>query len=167
MDLWLDRDSGEEQSDYMTFRKYSARGTEMGRYIPRSMLSSRGLDSGYPVIGGWHLKAAGDRVGALASYRADSSKQAWVELAVDDGHLIGIWPLGRDQHDGLAFTSDDKLCHAVLDKTQSRIDCLDRSTGTWKHTGEVPVRGLLVGAEEDQLVFMGGEGVIRLYWVRP
>lgn len=160
-------DNREERSDYMMFRKYSAGGIEAGRYGPRSMLISRRLSSGYQSLGGWKLKATGDRVGALASYRADSSEEAWVELAIDDGHLIGIWPLGRDRYDGLAFTGDDKLCRAVPEKTKTGIDCLDRSSGDWKRTGELPISAQLMGADEDKLVFMRAEGVIRLHWVKP
>ena len=160
-------DGGEDHGDYMTFRRYSLNGTEVGRYVPRSMLASRGLSSGTPSLGGLHLKATADRVGALVSYRADSLKKAWVELAIDDGHLIGIWPLGRDQQDGVALTSDGRLCRAVIEKTKTGIDCLDRSTGKWKRTGELLMGAQLMGADEDQLVFMVGEGMIRLNWIKP
>jgi hypothetical protein len=157
----------EERSDYMMFRKYSGDGTEEGRYGRRSILSARGLDPGYVAIGGWHLKAIGDRIGALVSYRANSSDLVWIELALDDGHLMGMWPLGRDLNGGMAFTGDAKLCRQVPAKTMPGIECLDRSTGRWKHTGDAPVPGVLLGADEDQLVFQRNEGVIHLYWVRP
>jgi hypothetical protein len=163
---WMrDVNGYEERGDYMMFRRYSGDGTEAGTYGPRSVAAARGLDSGHTVLGGWHLKAIGDRVGALASYRADSSEHGWIELGIDDGHIIGIWPLGRDLQGGMAFTDDAKLCRQAPGKSISGIDCLDRTTGKWKHAGDAPVRGLL-GADGDELVFMRGEGVIHLFWAQ-
>ncbi len=165
---WMrDANGYEDIHEYMMFRRYSPDGIEVGRYGPRSLAAARGLNSGYGGLGGWYLKAIGDRVGALVSYRANSSEHAWIELGIDDGHVIGIWALGRDLQNGRAFTDDAKLCRQAPGKTISSIDCLDRITGKWKHIGDSPVRGYLLGADGEELVFMRGEGVINLYWAKP
>jgi hypothetical protein len=169
--LWTfgsQRDSSgdyEETSDYMMFRKYSADGKEVGRYGPRSIVPTRGLEPGGASIGAWRLRVADDRVGALAeSGNSGLANQVWIELGVD-GHLIGKWPMGRDLQGGLAFTSNGRLCRQTPGKTMPGIECFDRGTGAWKNGGDAPVSGLLLGAQGDELVFSRDEGVIRLYWV--
>ena len=165
---WMrDANGYEDNREYMMFRKYSSERAEIGRYGPSSLAAVRGLNSGHGGLGRCYLKAIADRVGALVSYRADTSDHAWIELGIDDGHLMGIWPLGRDLQNGMAFTEDAKLCRQVPGKTISGIDCLDRISGKWKHIGEAPVRGYLLGADGEELVFMRGEGVINLFWAKP
>src|ERR1019366_1286824 len=88
--LWTfgeQRDSSgdhEEPSDYMMFRKYSVDGREAGRYGPRSTRPLRGLAPGGASIGAWRLRAADDRVGALAeSGKTGLANQVWIELGLD------------------------------------------------------------------------------------
>ena len=157
---------GEEPSDYMMFRKYSADGKEAGRYGPRSIVPARGLTPGGASIGAWRLRVADDRVGALAeSGNSGGANQVWIELGLD-GHLIGKWPLGRDLQGGLAFTSDARLCRQTPGKTMPGIQCFDRGTRAWKNAGDAPVAGILLGAQGDELVFSRNEGLIGLYWVK-
>jgi len=157
---WQRHSSGdrEEPSNYMMFRKYSADGSEAGRYGPRSFLPGRSAPGG-ASFGLWRLRVADDRVGAL------SEDRVWIELGLD-GHLIGKWPLGRDLQRGLAFTSNARLCRQTPGKTMPGIECFDRGTGAWKNGGDAPVSGLLLGAQGDELVFSQNEGLIRLYWVK-
>jgi hypothetical protein len=170
--LWTfgsQRDSSgdyEEPSDYMMFRKYSADGKEAGRYGPRSIMPTRGLEPGGAQGGLWRLRVADDRVGALAySGKSSLDNQVWIELGLD-GRLIGKWTMGRNLQGGLAFTRDARLCRQTPGKTMPGIECFDRGTGVWKEAGDAPTSGLLLGAQGDELVFSRDEGVIRLYWVK-
>jgi hypothetical protein len=125
---WQRDSSGdhEEPTDYMMFRKYSADGLEAGRYGPGSMFPAQGLQPGLASLGALRLRVANDRVGALAYFgKTSSENRDWIELGLD-GRLIGKWPLGRDLHGGLAFTSDARLCrHAP----GARTECFDRGAG--------------------------------------
>ena len=171
--LWAfgeQRDSSgdrEEPSDYMMFRKYSADGKEAGRYGPRSILPLRGLTPGGAAIGPWRLHVADNRVGARAeSGPIGGNNEFWIELGLD-GHVIGTWPLGRDLMGGFAFTNDARLCRQTRRaKGMPGIECLDRDTGVWKDAGEAPVSGVLLGAQENELVFSDSQGVIRLSWLK-
>jgi len=156
----------DETRDYMMFRKYSG-GKEMGRYGPRSIMPARGLNPGAPSLGLWRLRVADDRIGAIADSGATSENPVWIELGLD-GHVIGTWPMGRDLRGGLAFTSSGRLCRQTpAGKAKlSGIECLDRNSGSWKHAGDAPVQGLLLGADGDELVFSRGDGVITLHWAK-
>ena len=155
----------DETRDYMMFRKYSD-GKETGRYGPRSIV--RGRTPGYASLGLWRLRVADDRVGAIADTGETSSeKRMWIELGLD-GHVIGTWPMGRDLHGGLAFTSSARLCRQIPagKAKMPALECLDRDTGSWKHAGDAPVPGLLLGADGDELVFSRNEGVITVHWAK-
>lgn len=170
--LWTfgeQRDSSgdrEERGDYMMFRRYSVDGKEAGRYGPRSILPLRGLTPGGASFGAWRLRVADDRVGALAeSGNSGLANQVWIELGLE-GHPIGTWTIGRDLQGGFAFASDARLCRQTPGNAIPGIECFDRGTGVWKDAGEAPVRGVLLGAQGDELVFSDDEGVVRLYWVK-
>jgi hypothetical protein len=156
----------DETRDYMMFRKYSD-GKETGRYGPRSIMPATGMTPGAGSRGMLRLRVADDRVGAVAYYGATSDNRMWIELGLD-GHLIGKWPMGRDLQGGLAFTSSARLCRQTAPGKAklSGIECLDRDTGSWKHAGDAPVSGLLLGADGDELVFSRGDGVITLHWAK-
>ena len=156
----------EETRDYMMFRKYSD-GKEMGRYGPRSIMPGTGMTPGSPSLGLWRMRVADDRVGVVAYYGATSENRMWIELGLD-GHLIGKWAMGRDSQGGLAFTSSARLCRQTPagKAKMPGIECLDRDTGSWKHAGDEPVPGLLLGADGDELVFSRGDGVITLHWAK-
>jgi hypothetical protein len=159
-------DDHEQTRDYMMFRKYSAAGNETGRYGQRSIMPSRGLSPGGQSLGLWRLRAANDRIGALAdSGKISSENRVWIELGFD-GQLIGKRNMGRDLQGGMAFTSDARLCRQTLGKKMPGIECFDRGTGVWKDAGDAPVGGVLLGAQGDELVFGRDEGVLRLYWVK-
>ena len=154
-----------ETRDYMMFRKYTD-GKEAGRYGPRSIAPGR--SPGSSSTGQWRLRAADDRVGAIADVgQVFSYNQVWIELGLD-GHVIGTWPMGRDLQGGLAFTSSARLCRQTPGGKAKMpgIECLDRDTGSWKHAGDAPVNGLLLGADGDELVFGRNEGVFTLHWAK-
>ena len=154
----------DETRDYMMFRKYSD-GKEMGRYGPRSIVPGR--TPGSTSLGQWRLRAADDRVGAIAVSGNFSENQIWIELGLD-GRVIGKWPMGRDLQGGLAFTSSARLCRQTPPSKAKLpgIECLDRDTGSWKHAGGAPIPGLLLGADGDELVFGQNEGVLTLHWAK-
>jgi hypothetical protein len=121
---------------------------------------------GAAAIGAWRLRVADDRVGALAeSGKIGANNEFWIELGLD-GHLIGKWTLGRDLLGGFAFTNDARLCRQTPGKAMPGIECLDRGTSVWEDAGDAPARGVLLGAQGDELVFSRDEGVLRLYWVK-
>jgi hypothetical protein len=154
----------QDRHDYMMFRKYSHDGSETGRFGKRSILPGEGLAPGGTSLGSWRIRAADDRVGALAYSGKTSGNLSWIELGLD-GHLIGQWPLGEHSYGGYAFTGDARLCRQVNGDTP-KIECFDRSAAAWKSAGDAPIRGVLLGAQKDELVFSQDEGMIQLWWVR-
>jgi hypothetical protein len=156
----------DETRDYMMFRKYSD-GKETGRYGPRSIMPATGMTPGAGSRGMLRLRVADDRVGAVAYYGATSDNRMWIELGLD-GHLIGKWPMGGNSQGGLAFTSSARLCRQTPASKAKlpEIECLDRDVGSWKHTGDAPMPGLLLGADGDELVFGRNEGVLTLHWAK-
>jgi hypothetical protein len=155
-----ENDDNEERRDYMIFRKYSPEGKEMGRYMSRTLFPSG--PPGTAAMGAWKLRAANDRIGALG-YSGDHP-EVWIELGLD-GSLIGKWPLGRYWNGGTAYTSDGRLYRQVFG-ANPKLECYDRASSAWKDAGKPPVPGLLLGAENEELVFSQNQGLIKLVWAK-
>lgn len=146
-----------ETQDYFVFRKFSRDGKQVGAYLLRSLFP-RGLEPGACAVGGWKLRVANDRVGALVTSGNVGSEREWVELDLS-GKLLGRWRMNDRR--GLAFTESGVLySRAPYDKgTPPQLEVFDRVSGTWK-----PIPGafsiselidghwLLLGADGDYLV---------------
>jgi hypothetical protein len=164
------RNVAEDSQDYFLFRKYSIDGKQLGAYALRSLFPRPGLQPGGPSGGLWRLRISDDRIGAIAYSGQTSANPEWIEVGLDGG-LIGHWKLGRDHSDGMAFTSRNGICR--LSGQEGRIDCFDRVTQAWKRLGDTSATdengrplGILLGADDEYLVFGKDDGGLRLSWVR-
>jgi len=164
------RNGAEDSQDYFLFRKYSVDGKQLGAYALRSLFPKPGLEPGAPSGGLWRLRISDDRIGAIAYSGQTSGSPEWIEVGLDGG-LIGRWKLGRDHSDGMAFTSRNGICR--LRGRGERIDCFDRGAQAWKTLGNTSATdengrplGILLGADDEYLVFGKEDGGLRLSWVR-
>jgi hypothetical protein len=155
-----DRNHFEDTQDYFQVRKFSKDGLEVGRYLPRSLFSTK-LSPFSAHRGLWWARAAGDRIGAFARSSDSGGQSEWVELDLQ-GRLIGRWPVGRIPHGGHAYTADGRLFSKTMDaRTKSyRLLLFDRTTLAWTpvadlSTGETKdfAQALLLGASGNDLVF--------------
>jgi len=153
----------EETKDYATVRKYSADGSALGAYLPKSMFAE-GLPPGgqKPVRG---ITIAHDRVGVELFSGHVSTEQEWVELDLD-GNLKGRWKLERmSSGQGVAFTSDGQAYVERFDrstKTRSVLR-LNHGTGAWEQV--TSPGGYLYGAEGTSLVYgRWPDAVMHLSW---
>jgi len=140
--------NGSEPPDYMVFRHYSRAGEELGAFLPRSSFSQiRRVHPALYAIGGWALRAANGRLGAILNL-GGIDEILWIEVAFD-GKELGRWPLPRTVGGRpVAFTASG----AVLASTPTGIARLDRSSGKWLPVNS-PSDGILIGADGDDLVF--------------
>jgi hypothetical protein len=163
------RNETDDSQDYFLFRKYSVDGKQLGAYALRSLFPKPGLEPGGASGGLWRLRASNDRIGAIAYSGQTSGNPEWIELGLD-GSLIGHWKLGEEHINGMAFTSKNGIC-GLFDGGK-RIDCFDRGTQTWKILGTPAIDdngrplGILLGADDEYLVFGKEYGGLRLSWVR-
>ena len=164
----LVRNELQDSEDHFVFRRYSRNGAETGQFVPRSSFPP-GLSPGSGRGGLWKIRAASDRIGALAFPNSQGRQPEWIELDLR-GNLIGRWKLPARLDGGLAFTASGGLYTRLL--PEARWAVLERNTAVWKPLdvdvppGERP--GLLLGAEGDDLVFaVASPGNIRLRWWRP
>lgn len=156
-----------DSEEHFVFRRYSRDGVETGQFVPRSSFPT-GQSPSRPSVGLWKIRAARDRIGALAFLHSDGRQPEWIELDLR-GNLIGRWKLPTRLRGGLGFTASGGL---YVRLPEARWAVLDRNTATWKALdvdfppGERP--GILLGAEGDDLVFsVASPGNIRLRWFRP
>ncbi len=154
-------------TDFLTFRRYSREGRQLGAFILRSELPAwegGGLDQVLaPFHGLWRLRAIQDRIGAIL--RVAPFKWAWVELDLD-GKLIGQWTYTGSMAEWFvpaAFTSSGSLYgRRWVDKQRAGLGAFDMATGTWQ-TLSFSSEGNLIGAQGDRLVFQRGD---QLRWIQ-
>lgn len=152
-------------SDYAVARRFDGQGKSAGAFLMRSTFA--------PILnpfdchrGQWTARTSNDRVGAMAEVwnaRERFMEQLWVELDLD-GKEIGRWMLGSEREGpagGMAFTEDSRL----FVRWRGQLLELDRKERMWR-PAQVQRRGLLLGAEGNELVFTEGNGQ-RFVWVRP
>jgi hypothetical protein len=160
-----ERDEHEPQraaDNYMTVRKYSSDGRQVGSFLPRSLFP-RGLQ---PACFNWQergIEVAGDRIGVLACSGMTSEKPEWIELDLT-GNLLGRWTV--EYRRTLTLTRDG---HVYAQNTNSKarpLLVLDRTSSTFKNA-EFTMPGILYGADGDELVFGDPQvGPIHLRWYK-
>ena len=154
-------------ADGAQVRRYSPDGKETGSFLPRSLFPP-GLSPFGSGISTMH--AIGDRIGLLAFPGQVSDHPEWVELGLD-GKVIGRWQLGLQQLPmELAFTEDGSLYWYALQPETKKMALLrfDRGTSTWNVVVSPDASGLLLGADENTLVYetADAEGA-HLSWINP
>jgi len=156
-----------DSEEHFVFRRYSRDGAETGQFLPRSSFPP-GLSPATVSVGLWKIRAAHDRIGALAFLHSEGRQPEWIELDLR-GNLIGRWKLPALPRGGLGFTASGGL---YVRLPEARLAVLDRNTAVWTPLdvdfppGERP--GILLGAEGDDLVFsVASPGNIRMRWLRP
>lgn len=121
-----------DSEDYATVRKYSAEGSILGSYLPRSLFPP-GMEPGSPKTEKG-VTVTHDRVGIELISGHVSNQQEWVEIDLS-GNLKGRWKLDRsNESPGVAFTNDDQAYVARFDrsaKTRS-LYRLNHATGVWE-----------------------------------
>jgi hypothetical protein len=140
------------RQDYMTIRKFSADGKQIGAFLPRSAFP-KGLD---PAPASWQqtrITVTKDRIGVLAFSGDSSSKQEWVELDLQ-GNLLGRWRFDDSNSAQVAMTADG---HVYAEKNDAhpnaRFFVLDRAAAAWKSIAP-PSADRFYGTDGDQLVFL-------------
>jgi hypothetical protein len=152
-------------NDFMTVRKFSKGDGQAGAFLPFSEVSF-GYESTYipmfhQMIGGWRVRAAHDRIGAIA----DGKPNRWLEFDFE-GKALGHWDIEPHLVLG-AFTSSGAI-YAQLrgDAGPPALMVLDKSTGDWSKTGGT-LDGHLVGADGEDLVLRMQTVSSNLFvWVR-
>ncbi len=157
--LWTlgdQKKTGDEHAEFFILHKYSPDGQQVGAFLPRSTFQAD-IEPNKPFTGGWSLRVADDRIGALLHGMQGLS--VWVELSLA-GKELGRWPISKDQSVG-AFTSAGALYAGV----SGNLTRLDRSTGSWRRAPG-PLDGQLLAADGNTLVFVKyGSNVLN--WVAP
>lgn len=171
-DLWTfgwQRDTafndGEDKEDYQMFRKWTRTGKPLAALVERSRFPRPGLPPGAPQGGLWRLRVSNGWVGALAYSGKVQTDDWWVQFR-EDGSELSVSNIGPGSDFGVAFSGKLGLFRAH----RSSIERFDLAEGKWKAAGN-PVDdrgerpGLLLGANDDALVFAASGGNIRLtYW---
>jgi hypothetical protein len=169
----LIRQEMEDREDYPIFRKYSPEGKELGSYIARSAFPP-GLAPGGSSRWLWRIRAAKDRIGAIAYSGETSRNREWIEINLN-GDLIGKWKMGGIQNGGIAYTADRELYARMWNEEKKvYLAVFDRDSSSWRPLEDaIPGNlryggaGLLMGADGRDLVFsMQPVGGIRLQWFR-
>jgi hypothetical protein len=147
-------------SDYMTVRKYSRNGNQVGSYLPRSLFPD-GLE---PASFGWQergIQVAHERVGVLACSGMTSQHPEWVELDLN-GNLIGRWRV--DFSRTVTLTNDGHVYAQHTNSKAHELLLLDRLSSTFEKL-DWPVLGTLYGTDVNELVFMDDRnGPIHFSW---
>lgn len=166
----LMRQDSEDREAYPIFRKYSREGKELGSYISRSLFPP-GLAPGTDSIGLWRIRAAKDRIGAIAYSGRTSGNTEWIEINLN-GDLIGRWRT-EVPDGGIAYTADGELYARMWEEHKPLyLVVFDREDSSWRPLEDaLPTNlrytdaGLLIGADGRDLVFsMRPAGGIRLQW---
>lgn len=162
----------EDHNDYFLVRKFSKDGKEAGAYLPRSLFPGK-RNPFSARIGLWQVRAAQDRIGALA-FPSSEHPPEWFELDLD-GKLIGRWIIGKRLDGGYAYTADGRLFGKSWDQKSKtrRLVVFDKNAASWSPVedvsagaGDDSTKGLLLGADGSKLVF-AEQGGSRLIWVNP
>jgi hypothetical protein len=156
---WGSRRSG----DYLTVRKYSRDGKQLGAWLPRSSFPA-GLPPAEQTWQSTCITVAADRVGLLAYAGKVGNQQQWVELS-PEGNLIGRWDVDAAGGARVALTIDG---HVYLQKGMGpntiQLFMLDRTASKWTPVTS-PMKGQLAGADGANLVFSAWNiGPMHLYW---
>jgi hypothetical protein len=160
-------DVASDSQDYALVRRFDEKGNQTGAFLMRSSFPSAPFHCNRGL---WTARASKDRVGAMAQFwnmaeprESRGTLQQWVELDLD-GKEIGRWTLGAEREGpagGMAFTDDSGL----FVEWRGEMRQLNRNDGVWR-PARVQRRGLLLGAEGNQLVYAEGNGS-RFVWIRP
>jgi len=156
---WISHQSG----DYLTVRKYSRDGKQLGAWLPRSSFPV-GLA---PAEQSWQsrcITVTADRIGLLAYSGKSGSHQEWVEMGLD-GNLIGRWDVDAVGGASVTLTTDDHVYYQQATSTNHvQLYTLDRTNAQWTPIAS-PMKGQLAGADGTNLVFFPwGQGPLHLYW---
>jgi len=159
-----DREWGFAAKEYLTVRRYSMDGKEIGAYLPRSLFPP-GLQPGEERWQERRITVTSDRVGVEATSGNVGSQREWIELGLN-GDLLGRWKLDPSDTPGsVAFTSDNQVYLPRWDpKSKSgRVFRLNRETSTWESVSAPNLH--LYGVDGDKLVFAESDGfVMHLSW---
>jgi hypothetical protein len=133
----------ETSSDFFILRHYSRKGQLLGAFLPRSSFPAVEKRMQEPVAYP-SIQIANNRIG-VAIQLAHWRDSAWVETDLS-GKEIGRWPWTQNVMP-ITITSTGRVF-----AQGNGIYELDRAVGTWK-PAQVAQMGVLVGADENQLVF--------------
>ena len=155
--------AGAAGQDYLTLRRFSQDGKQIGAWLPRSSFP-KGLDPGgvsWQVI---RITVAKDRIGVLAYSGMTGSDQEWLELDLK-GNLIGRWRLDNSDHARASLTSDGRVyVQKGNGPSVSQFYILDRAGSDWKLITP-PTNDRFCGADGDKLVFTAWKnGPMKLRW---
>jgi hypothetical protein len=153
-----------DKQDYLTIKKYSIDGKEIGAYLQRSLFPP-GLEPGGDDWQARRITVTSDRVGLEAVSGSVGDQHEWVELDLN-GNLTGRWRLDPAyQFPGVVLTADN---HAYVHRwdtaTKSRqVLRLNRSKAEWEPVNSA--NAVLYGADGDKLVFaIWLDGVMHMSW---
>jgi hypothetical protein len=155
-------DPRKNASEYMAVRHYSASGTQIGSYLPRSLFP-KGLE---PACQSWQergIYTAADRIGVLACSGMISVNPEWVELDLD-GNVTGRWHVGA-AHRAVSMTQDAHVYAQDTANGSSQIYLLDRAAGAFQAVSWT-IPGRLYGAVGDERVFWNWKaaGPMQFKW---
>jgi hypothetical protein len=149
--------------DYMTLRRFSHHGEQIGAWLPRSHFP-KGLPPGgvsWQVI---RITAVKERIGLLAYSGTTGSQQEWLELDLH-GNLIGRWRLDNSNFARASLTSDGRVyVQKGSGPSTSQFYILDHAASAWKPIA-APTNDYFCGADGDKLVFASWKaGPMQLRW---
>jgi hypothetical protein len=152
--------------DFGMLRHYSATGSRMAAFLPRSLFP-KGLEPGGGQGQEQRIHVMPDHIGLVAFSGDLGAKQEWVEVDFN-GNVLGRWRIDGQAFARVTPTSDGNVYATELDpKTQKEIVVrLDRATSTWQPVA-TGAKGQLYGADGDQLIFGSWpKGVMMLDWFK-
>lgn len=143
--------------DYFILRNYGRDGRLVGAYLPRSSFEQ---DPTRPMIGGWQLRSANGRIGALFFGPSAGPKrdQEWIETDLH-GNIVRRLDIPKTTIEG--FTNDGSL---YARQYSGGYVTFDPATKSWRTIAGHPGRRLL-GADGNNLVFLAGDNT--LIWWHP
>jgi hypothetical protein len=172
----------DQKADYKLVRKYSADGTLLGSFLPRSLFP-RGLS---PTESGI-MRASHDRIGIVTHPGNTPTNPEWVELDFN-GNLTGRWKLGPSMTGDsetrrmtysigqFSFTADGRLFAAtescpVEFQCTEQVVVFDKKTSAWQPAGSglVDRSRVLFGADGNELVVWDRKTSpgVHLLWIQP
>ncbi len=143
-------------ADYFVLRNYTRDGRLLGAFLARSSFEQ---DPVGPIVGGWQLRSANGRIGAVfyaTSVLAPGAEHRVPEWIETDLHGNVVRRVDIPQKTIRAFSSDGSLYalgHSGLYVT------FDPATNSWRTVSGVP-GGTLLGADGNNLVFLAGGSTV-------
>jgi hypothetical protein len=143
--IWLEGHEGIGDHEYMVFRKYSSDGHELGRFVSSSKFAAQ-----TPAPHSGHaMRASANGIVALVLEDQPHGPHLMHWLQLDfEGNVVGQ-PGQHRYFYPWALTPQG----SIYAKEGNKFVCLDNLSGNWRESS-LPRPGVLVGADENSLIFM-------------